>query len=194
MNIARTTEPAAEPITLAEAKAHCRVIDFEDDDTYITGLIAVARLAIENMTGRTLIDTVYTQHVRTWQASIQIARGNARTVGSVKYDDLDGNEQTVDAADYGLVPYGDGAATLAFFDTFTDPDLLDRPGIDRIRIQFTAGYGATAAAVPETLRQAVLYLVAHYYDNRSPIGVNVNLNKLPLAVESLIAPYVIYLL
>lgn len=192
MNVTRTTEPALEPITLAEAKAHCRIIDFDDDDAYVTALISAARRAVEDMTGRTLIDTTFTQTLRDWCGLVEILRGNARAIVSVKYDDATGTEQTVDGSLYGIVTYGDGCARLAFFDEFTEPDLVDRPFIDRIRIQFTAGYGAAVESVPQTLRQAVLYLVAHYYDNRSPVGINVNLNKMPFTIEALCSSYKIF--
>ena len=45
-NLTVKTQPATEPITLTEAKAHLRV-DFTDDDTYISGLISVARSTLE---------------------------------------------------------------------------------------------------------------------------------------------------
>ncbi len=192
MNITRTTEPTDEPITLDEAKAHLRVVDLEDDNAYITTLIAVARRAVEDMTGRTLIDTVFTQSVRDWHACIELLRGNAHTIGSVKYDDVAAVEQTVGATDYGLHSYGDGCAALAFYDEFAEPDLVERPFVDRVRIQFTAGYGTSADDVPESLRQAVLYLVAHLYDNRSPVAIGASVNTMPFTVESLCGPYKIY--
>lgn len=193
MNISRITEPAAEPISLAEAKAHLRVIDFTDDDAYITALIAVARRAVEDFTGRTLIDTVFTQSARSWEVSIPLARGQASAISSIVYDpDGGGAPVTVDSGLYTLAPYGDGLARVVFHDEFTEPDLIDRPLVDRIRIQFTAGYGAAGTAVPGPLLQAVYYLIQHFYDNRSPVGINVNLNKMPFTVEALCGPYKIY--
>lgn len=40
MNINRTTEPATEPVTLEEAKAHLRIVDCTDDDALIGTAIA----------------------------------------------------------------------------------------------------------------------------------------------------------
>lgn len=45
-----------EPVTLAQAKAHCRV-DFDDDDEYLTHLIKAARRWAEGFLGATLTDT-----------------------------------------------------------------------------------------------------------------------------------------
>ena len=49
-----TVEPATEPITLVEAKAHLRV-DFSDEDTYIDTLIVAARRYCEAYCNRVFI-------------------------------------------------------------------------------------------------------------------------------------------
>lgn len=48
------TAPAVEPITLTEAKLHCKV-DLTTDDDLITPLIVAAREEIERRTWRALI-------------------------------------------------------------------------------------------------------------------------------------------
>jgi uncharacterized phiE125 gp8 family phage protein len=55
MTLIRTVEPAAEPVTLAEAKAHLRLADSSEDDL-LTGLIRAARQDVERATGMALID------------------------------------------------------------------------------------------------------------------------------------------
>jgi hypothetical protein len=48
------------------------------------------------------------------------------------------------------------------------PDIFDRP--DAIEINFTAGY-TSLALVPKRVRQAVMLLLAHAYDNRSVLNL-----------------------
>jgi hypothetical protein len=54
------TPPAAEPVTLAEAKDHCRVT-FADDDSLITSYIQAARETVEAFLGRSLVSKGYRQ-------------------------------------------------------------------------------------------------------------------------------------
>ncbi len=191
-NVTRITEPGAEPLTVAEAKEHLRLVDFTDDDVYIGALIKAARRYIEDKTGRTLIDTVFEQTLSRWQTCTPLLRGNAHKIGSVKYDDDAAAEQTVDAADYEIAQFADGCAGLYLHSTFADPALYDEPGPARIRIRFTAGYGAASADIPGDLLHAVKFMVAHLYDNRSPVAAGVSVSGVPFTVDAICGNYKIY--
>jgi uncharacterized phiE125 gp8 family phage protein len=191
ISIARIAEPNEEPISLADAKEHLRVVDMTDDDGYITALISAARLAVENLTGRALVDTVFMLSARDWAPCYDLPRGNGHTINSVVYDDINEAAQTVSAADYRLSKTASGISRLVLLSTFNDPSLFNEDYVERIRITFTAGYGGSCD-VPQTLRQAVLYLVQHMYDNRSPIAVGVSIAEVPMTVKALAAPYIIY--
>ena len=52
-------------------------------------------------------------------------------------------------------------------------------------IAVTAGFGLAAADVPEPLRQAILILVAHWFEHRG----NSNPPPLPLTLDALICPW-----
>ena len=58
-----------------------------------------------------------------------------------------------------------------------------------IEINIAAGYGNGAANVPETIRRAILLLVAHWFENRAAVEVGTVLRQTPLAVLALLAPY-----
>ena len=64
------------------------------------------------------------------------------------------------------------------------PSTYDR--LNAIEITFLAGYGATAATVPETIKQAILLLLAHYYENREATTDGRAITSVPMAYESLI--------
>jgi uncharacterized phiE125 gp8 family phage protein len=55
-SLTRQTQPAVEPVTLSEAKAHLRV-DTTADDAYIGSLISAAREWCEQHLDRTLVHT-----------------------------------------------------------------------------------------------------------------------------------------
>ena len=58
-----------------------------------------------------------------------------------------------------------------------------------IEIAFTAGYGDAAADVPEPIRHAILLLVAHWHEHRSPFEVGHLAQPPPDMVAELLAPY-----
>lgn len=107
----------------------------------------------------------------------------------MKYDDVDGAEQTVpnvDNASYELLT-DDLGSYVRFKDTYSYPSLdTDRPAL---RVAYVAGYGTNAADVPAPIRHAILMLVGHWFANREAIAVGVAPSVVPLGVEALLAPY-----
>ena len=85
-------------------------------------------------------------------------------------------ERTIDPDSYFL----DGDA-IVFVAGFQTPSLYIRPGA--VRITYTAGY-EDAAALPVTIKQAILQLVAYLYENRGEVSAD-----LPEAVQALLMPY-----
>lgn len=145
--------PGEEPVTLAAAKLFCR-IDGTDEDALLGALIAAARLHVESITGRALI-------TQTWRLGLAQVSGLVVPLPVVPAASL------VEAPD-GAVLQGDAV-------------LLAGP-VDGLSIDYTAGYG-DADDVPADLKQAVLVLVAYWYEHRD------SLTTAPLGFERLIAGY-----
>lgn len=115
---------------------------------------------------------------------IYLERSPLISVDAVKYYDATETLQTLSSANYyALTNCQPGAVALK--STASWPDLYDRP--DAVQIQFTAGHGTIASSVPQTLRQAVLFLVKHYYDNRDAFVIgNGSALELPFGVKHML--------
>ncbi len=176
--------PAAEPVTLDEAKAVLRVTDIAEDGL-IGRLIRAARQRIETALGLSLITTTYRETLDLWSdcltvnGYIRLQRGPLVSVDSVRIANENGDMETVDPSRYrprldsrpGLIaPLGAGLP----------PSAQPVGGLD---ITYRCGFGDTADTVPEPLRQAVLALVAHSFEHREAADLTLAL------VEPWLAPF-----
>ncbi len=158
------TEPATEPVTVAELKNHLRVTE-SDEDTIITSYGKVARRVIEKRLNRSLITTTWELYLDFFPANeIEINRYPVIAVSEIAYTDTDGSADTF--ASFQL----DNIQTPArLYPTFDEdwPDTKDV--INAVKITFTAGYGA-AALVPEEFKGLIKLIVGHLYENRGDEG------------------------
>ncbi len=56
--------------------------------------------------------------------------------------------------------------------------------INGVAVRFVAGYGAAGSSVPQMLRQVILFLVGHFYENRE--ATSQGIYKLPFGVDDLL--------
>jgi len=142
-NITVLAGPTAEPVSLIEAKAHCRV-DGSDEDSLITVLITAARAHAEGVTNRLMM----TQSMRATFEQFGEMRLKAplRKVTSVVYMDSTSTTQTLASSNY-VVEYDEvpGCVEIAYGATW--PDTYDHP--QAVTVDFAAGY-ATPFAVNAT--------------------------------------------
>lgn len=171
----------AEPVTTAEAKSHLRV-SIATDDTLIDTLVVAARQWFEAATWRKLVAGTETEYFDTFPNIIRLKNPPLRDVTSIKYYDLDDAQQTL-------------GATLYQEDIVTEPGRV-RPvsgqswpstydRMNAVEVIYDAGY-VNAAAVPQSIKQGILMLVAHWYENREGVA-DVIMREIPLAVKSLAA-------
>lgn len=182
------TGPASEPVTLAEAKLHVRQ-DIDADDTLITGLIAVARETVEGASWYAMLTQTVELVLDRWPYgnAIELPRPPLQSVTSIKYTDSNGVETTWDPVNYIVdadsVP---GRVVLAYSASW--PLTALRP-TGAIRIRYVAGW-PTAADVPQTMKQAMLLLVGHWYENREATGNTVNTKaEIARGVADLLKPF-----
>ena len=181
------TEPSSEPVTLADAKSHCKIF-ITDDDDLINSYITAARKWVEHTGIRRALITqtleLYLDAFPDWE--INPPRPPLKTIVSIKYYDTNGVLQTLSSALYTLDIINEpGRITPAYGQCWPST----RDIMNAVIIQYTAGYGE-AAAVPKDIWHAILFLVAHAYENRQPVG---DIGKqIPFSVNALLAPYKIF--
>lgn len=182
----RTISPSVEPVSVNEAKAHLR-IDGDDENAYVQALIVAAREYAEPLQGRAYI-------TQTWEMvldkkpgrEIFLPRPPLQSVSSIVFTDKDGVATTVSAADYIVDSVSQPGRVVLKDDK--DWPAVELPAIGGVKITFVAGYGANGALVPETIKQAILLMIGHWYSNREEVvlgGYNTPA-KIPFAAHSLL--------
>jgi uncharacterized phiE125 gp8 family phage protein len=187
MPLILTAGPSAEPISLAEAKAHCRV-DSDAEDMLIASLVLAARLHIERCLDVALISQSWSLYFDRWPDGkhVELPLAPLLSIEAVRL-------------------YGPTGSSVAL-----DPDLFDvdafsrRPRLRRrdgqswplpgrclngIEIAFTAGYGPAPEDVPMPLRLALKLLVAHWHEAREPVLLGETADPVPASIASLMGPY-----
>jgi uncharacterized phiE125 gp8 family phage protein len=176
--------PAAEPLSLAEAKAFLRVAH-DDDDALIAALISAARGQIEALTRRALLSQTWRVVLDRWPASGRIVPriGPLRSVSAARVFDSANMAHALDVQRFVIDAASGVIATPCWS--------LPSPGRDLagIELDIEAGFGALASDVPEPLRQAIRLLVSHWYDNRGIAAIGGSVALLPAGVAALVAPH-----
>jgi uncharacterized phiE125 gp8 family phage protein len=183
MGLKLVTPPAAEPLTLAEAKAHLRV-DSASEDDLITGLIKAAREWCEEYQNRAYITQTWDLCLDAFPESPSyLPKPPLQSIASFKYYDKEGTEHVFDAADYVVDTAGfKGRISLAYGKSWPSVTLQPMNGVV---IQFVAGYGDAVTDVPERIRSAIKLLIGHLYENREATSIKA-LSEVPFAIYALL--------
>ena len=157
------TAPSTYPVTLAEAKLHCRV-DIADDDTLITALITAATEMAEQKTGRAIMTQTLELTLDAFPEAFELTRVPVQSITSVKYYDTTGTQQTLSDTLYALDAADDfGFAHISPVYGGTWPTTRDQ--INAVAVRYVAGY-ADAASVPQSIKNWILLMVSTMYANR----------------------------
>ena len=185
--------PSTEPLTVNEAKAHLRVENDTEDD-YIAALIETARAHLDGRDGwlsRALMTQTwdYTLDAFPMEEWICLPLPPVQSITSITYKDVNGNAQTFNASNYSLSadkhwkPRVHLAATASWPGTWNAPEA--------VTIRTINGYGGTVEDVPAPIKQALLLLIGHWYENRETVTLDGVPQEMPLAVEALLEPYMV---
>lgn len=186
--IKRTVAPTTEPVTLAQAKAQLRVLHSEEDE-YITGLIKTAREWAEDYTrmaflAQTLVaqypdwPNQFTPNFALLDSTFILARPPLVAVESVQYYDVTDTLITLDPSTYNVDTIQSPGTVRLKQTTFSNSPWgvpLSKNYVNPITITYTAGYGDDASDVPSKIQQAMLIMIAHWYEQRTPIVIDVRI-------------------
>lgn len=185
MGLRVTTQPAFEPVSLADAKVHLHY-DADDQDDRISLLISAARGACEIETNRAICRQGLTLTMEEFPGSceeIELPRSPLQSVQGITYYDCNGDLQTMAASEYrvdiscepGLIM----PARLACW------PCVDEETPNAVSIVYVAGW-LTEQSVPAEIRQSVLLLVGHWFDNLAAVVTGTIATEIPYTVKMLL--------
>lgn len=175
------TAPSVEPVTLAEAKSHCRIdADITEHDGLLELLIQAAREQAEHDTGRALI-TQTLQVLEPASCRLQLRKPPFLSMTSVVAVDSAGVETAITGSDYTI----DHSRLI--------PDLVIKAmpsGACYIKAQYNAGYGASASSVPSAIRRWMLMHIATHFEHRESVVVGGSVASMPTPfIDGLLDPF-----
>ena len=177
--------PAVEPVTLQEAKAHLR-LETDADDALVLTLIMTSRLHIEAALGLALVTQSWTYIRDRWPpGALALPLRPVQVVEAVRLIAADGTPHVLDPATYIL----DGQGLPPRLMPLTGAWPIPGRSVQGIEIDVVAGFGAAADDVPAPIRQAVLMLVAHWYETREVVEIGSAATAIPAAVSNILSPY-----
>lgn len=170
------------PVSLAEAKVHLR-ITHDDDDAYILNVIKAATNLAEIFQQRTYVQRQRIYILDDFPAVIIIPYPPLIQVDSIQYTDTDGVLQTLAPSQYQVdIKNEPGRIVPAYGESWPST----RGILDAITVTYIAGYG-TADDVPAEIKQAVLLIIGHLYENRENV-TDARLARIPDGAERLLWP------
>lgn len=182
MSVRVVTPPTIEPVTVADAVAHCR-IDHSDDNALLARLIAAARTRVERSLQRSLLPQTLRLSLYSFPAHnrpIQLPRPPVTSVDSVTYIDFAGDNLTLLSYQSDL-----DSEPARLSPAFEQCWPCSRWQPNGVVVTYQAGY-ATPAAVPPTIKLAILMLAAHWYEHRESASDEGKLSLTPQGVEFLL--------
>jgi uncharacterized phiE125 gp8 family phage protein len=183
-SLTRQTTPATEPVTLAEAKHHCRV-DSTADDAYLTALISTVRAYAESYCDMTFVGpSQYVMKLDTFPAEIRLPRppmfaSGTATAVEVTYSLNDtGAQATLPPSEYRV-------DREAIPGTIRPPYGGTWPSYRADYSSITVRWWAGPSSPEPRLKAAILMIVDHLYRQRSAVE-SMSMQEVPLGAKALL--------
>lgn len=187
-----STGPTVEPLTIADVESHCQMGTIIDDQKLaVNGMIVAARQWVENRLWRQCCTATWKAYLDGFPDEIEIRDKLPiqQSSVSIQYIDADGDTQTLSSSNYQVDAVSeDRPARIMPAYGYSWPTTRSDT-YNTVIITFTAGYG-NRDAVPQAIKNAMLLLIADWYENRenSFLGSGATLQQLPFGVEACLSP------
>lgn len=201
------TAPSIEPVTVDQLRSHLR-LDTTVDDEYLETLITAARELFEEQTQRSLIQ-------QTWSSFLDAAPCGGDGLGwwdGVRQGSIKQNQPNkielpklpVYAFDF-IKSYDDDDTATEFDADNYHVELWASPvyvalkngavwptptrSTNGLEFRYKSGYGPNATDVPAAIRQCLMILAAHWYENREIVVIGTITSTLPQGAQKIINKY-----
>jgi len=137
------------------------------EGAHLNSLIVAAREYVENLCGPLITQSWYQYH-DTWPyREIILGKPRVASVVAVKYTEYGEAAATFDSSNYST-DFVDPDKCRIVLDSDASWPSITLEDVNPIEIEFTCGYGATWASLPENIRLAMLLHITNRYWNRIP--------------------------
>ena len=166
------------PISLDDVKLHLKIDTDTTEDSLLTALIYAAQEVVENYCRTRLFTTVEEYYLDQFPFEYQITlpKHPISAITYCQYIDTAGVTQTLDAANYLADTVSKpGRLCLQYAKFWPVTRWID----NAVWVRYSVGFGTTTATIPPVLKQAMLLIIGHYYQNKADVLINTHIEQLP---------------
>ena len=191
MNLSIISKSALMPVSKEEIIEYLRLpsgfsdLDSEQDKI-LSNCISSAVCSVGNFISSGIIKDKYLwkfHYKRNYDYKLYLPIGQCTAVDSVlAYNNNNNNNNDIDRNMWTL--FG-GSSSYVIFHSNVHRQLI---GSTHVEMTFDSGFGETISAVPADIRQAILMLASHYYENRYVID-DAKMSLIPWGIASILEHY-----
>jgi uncharacterized phiE125 gp8 family phage protein len=186
MIVERTADAKSEAISMAEARAQCRITGTDDDDT-LRIYIEAARNYVEKVTGNALVEGTYAFYFD-YEAAYYCIYKPIVSITTFEYKTAS-NTGTYSGSLTGSDYHLDSEQGLITLNDSTMTDIITQSNA----IKITAVVGeSNIGDIRGDIKLAMLLLIGHWDRNREDSIVGTIVASIPKGVDALLAPHMVY--
>ncbi len=174
---------AVEPVSLEDAKDHMRVRHTKQD-TLIQRQIRLAREYAQAISHKQLIHATYILYLDSFPTIIRPPLPPLSSVTTLEYYDTANALQSLTEGTHFYKDAATEPARIKPLETLSWPSTYTK--MNAVELTYVTGYGAAGSDVPEHYIQAMMLLLANWYEVREPIIVGMVGKEVALSVNALL--------